>query len=173
MIEDVLDLHRIESAVVSNMEILDISLVVQEQVDLMKPRAIVRGIQVICSVAVGSEKISGDKSMLSRAIRHLLDNAVRYSSEGDEIQINVQIEQDGLEIAVSDTGIGIARADQDRLFEKFYRVQGQPDMESVGSGLGLSLVKSIVELHGGRVWLESQLGKGSTFYIILPIERQL
>ena len=171
LIEDVLDLHRIESMVSSNMEDLDIGVVLQEQVDQMKSQAITRGIQLVYSVGVGLDKISGDKTMLSRAVRHLLDNAIRCSANGDDIQINVQIVKNNIEVAVIDNGIGISRADQDRLFQKFYRVQGQQVTESLGSGLGLSLVKSIIELHGGHVWLESQLGVGSTFFFSIPIKR--
>lgn len=110
--------------------------------------------------------------MLIRAIRHLLDNSLKYTTSGGTVQVNVQMLESELEISVADSGVGISRADQDRLFEKFYRVHGQQDNDSVGSGLGLSFVKSIIELHGGRVWLESQLGQGSTFYFALPAQNK-
>jgi two-component system sensor histidine kinase SenX3 len=73
-------------------------------------------------------------------------------------------------LAVADNGVGISHADQDRLFERFYRVRGQQEGESGGSGLGLAFVKSISERHGGRVWLESRLGQGSTFFLSLPAQ---
>ncbi len=168
LIEDVLDLHRIESDVGSSVQDLDVRKIVQNQIEEIKPVAVSRGIQLVCSVGNSIELISGDTSMLGRAIRHLLDNALRYTSAGGSVQVNVQMRNSEVEISVADDGIGISRADQDRLFEKFYRVYGQQDTDSVGSGLGLSFVKSIAERHGGRVWLESQLGQGSTFYFALP-----
>ena len=170
LIEDVLDLHRIESALGSNIQELDLGDIVQNQIEEIKPIAVSRGIQLVCSVGTGIEMILGDKSMFRRAIRHLLDNSLRYTSSGGMVQVNVQMRESELEISVADSGVGISRADQDRLFEKFYRVHGQQDTDSVGSGLGLSFVKSIVELHDGRVWLESQLGQGSTFYFALPVQ---
>ena len=170
LIEDVLDLHRIESAVGSNIQELDMGDIVQNQTEEIKSVAVSRGIQLVCSVAAGIELISGDESMLGRATRHLLDNSLKYTSSGGTVQVNVQMSKSEVEISVADSGVGISRADQDRLFEKFYRVHGQQDADSVGSGLGLSFVKSIVERHGGRVWLESQLGQGSTFYFALPVQ---
>jgi two-component system phosphate regulon sensor histidine kinase PhoR len=172
LIEDVLDLHRIESAVGSNVQELDMGDIVQNQTEEIKPVAVSRGIQLVCSVETGIELISGDKSMLSRATRHLLDNSLKYTPSGGTVQVNVQMRESELEISVADSGVGISRADQDRLFEKFYRVHGQQDKDSVGSGLGLSFVKSIIELHDGRVWLESQLGQGSTFYFALPVQNK-
>ena len=168
LIEDVLDLHRIESDVGSSMQDLDMGEIVQNQIEDIKPIAVSRGIQLVCSVGHSIELISGDASMLGRAIRHLLDNSLRYTSSGGTVQVNVQMIKSEVEISVADDGIGISRADQDRLFEKFYRVYGQQDTDSSGSGLGLSFVKSIAERHGGRVWLDSQLGQGSTFYFALP-----
>ena len=168
LIEDVLDLHRIESDVGSSMQDLDMGEIVQNQIEDIKPIAVSRGIQLVCSVGHSIELISGDASMLGRAIRHLLDNSLRYTSSGGTVQVNVQMRKSEVEISVADDGIGISRADQDRLFEKFYRVYGQEDTDSSGSGLGLSFVKSIAERHGGRVWLDSQLGQGSTFYFALP-----
>ena len=168
LIEDVLDLHRIESDIGYSMQDLDMGEIVQDQIEEIKPVAVSRGIQLVCSVGNSIEAISGDKSMLRRAIRHLLDNSLQYSSSGGTVQVNVQMLKSEVEISVADDGIGISRADQDRLFEKFYRVYGQQDTDAVGSGLGLSFVKSISERHGGRVWLESQLGQGSTFYLTLP-----
>ena len=112
--------------------------------------------------------VSGDESLLRRAIRHLIDNGVRYTKAGGTVRVHVDMRADDVVLSVSDNGVGISRADQDRLYERFYRVSGQQDGEYVGSGLGLTFVKSISDRHGGRVWLKSQLGQGSTFYFSLP-----
>jgi signal transduction histidine kinase len=100
----------------------------------------------------------------------LLDNAIKYTPPGGKITIGLNERADSLIVHVSDTGIGIAAADQGRLFEKFYRVKRRDTLDIKGSGLGLAIVKSIAEWHGGRVWVDSQLGVGSTFYVALPIE---
>ncbi len=171
LIEDVLDLHRIESAPGSDWERCRLEVLLQQVVEEMRPAAVAKGIQLACAAATGIEPVSGDENLLRRAIRHLLDNGVRYTSAGGSVQARVEMRAEGVVIAVADSGVGISRADQGRLFERFYRVKGQQEGESGGSGLGLAFVKSIAERHGGRVWLESQLGQGSTFFLSLPTQK--
>jgi signal transduction histidine kinase len=98
-----------------------------------------------------------------------VDNAIKYTPSGGTVTVGLSIRDNQAIIRVSDTGIGIAPADQVRLFEKFYRVKRRDTVNIQGTGLGLAIVKSIVERHGGRVWVDSELGRGSTFYISLPI----
>ncbi|HJL69771.1 MAG TPA: ATP-binding protein, partial [Anaerolineales bacterium] len=150
LIEDVLDLHRIESAPGSDWERCRLEVLLQQVVEEMRPAAVAKGIQLACAAATGIEPVSGDENLLRRAIRHLLDNGVRYTSAGGSVQARVEMRAEGVVIAVADSGVGISRADQDRLFERFYRVKGQQEGESGGSGLGLAFVKSIAERHGGR-----------------------
>jgi signal transduction histidine kinase len=163
-------LHRIESAPGAEWESCQLEVLLQMAVDEMRPAAVAKGIQLDCAVAKEIEPISGDESLLRRAIRHLLDNGVRYTPTGGRVQSRVEMRAEDVVLAVSDNGVGISRADQDRLFERFYRVRGQEKGESGGSGLGLAFVKSISERHRGRVWLESQLGQGSTFFLSLPAQ---
>ena len=171
LIEDVLDLHRIESARGADWESCYLDVLLQQVVDEVRPAAVTKGIQLVGETAVGIKAIAGDPSLLMRAIRHLLDNGVRYTPVGGSVVACVEMRDDDVVLSVSDSGVGIARADRDRLFERFYRVRGQGEDESQGSGLGLAFAKSIAERHGGRVWLDSQLGQGSTFYISLPVQK--
>jgi signal transduction histidine kinase len=107
---------------------------------------------------------------LRQAISNLVDNAIKYTPTGGQVRIQLTAENGLFRVAVSDTGVGIALADQAHLFEKFFRVKQRGSTQVKGSGLGLAIVKSIVERHGGRVWMESKLGQGSTFYMEVPRE---
>ncbi|HNB50563.1 MAG TPA: HAMP domain-containing sensor histidine kinase, partial [Anaerolineales bacterium] len=113
-----------------------------------------------------------DPSLLNQAVHNLAENAIKYTEPGGKIKVSLQLEASNgsVLISVQDTGIGISSADQIRLFEKFYRVPNKKAQVQRGSGLGLAIVKSIVEQHKGRIWLESELEKGSTFYIRLPLQ---
>ena len=119
--------------------------------------------------------VFGDETGLHRAIGNLLENAMRYTDEHGDISVRVEIrdaeDQGGrwVVLAVSDTGIGIAPEEQDRVFERFYRVDKARSRQTGGSGLGLSIVKSVVERHGGSLDLTSELGAGSTFVVRLPL----
>ncbi|NJN31906.1 MAG: HAMP domain-containing histidine kinase [Synechococcales cyanobacterium RM1_1_8] len=115
----------------------------------------------------GGGKIRGDRQRLTEALLNLADNAVRHTQPDDTITLGAVLEPQRLRLWVRDTGEGIAQADQDRIFERFCR--GGKQRRSEGSGLGLAIVKAIAESHGGLVALESQLGQGSTFTLVLPL----
>lgn len=115
--------------------------------------------------------IPGDEASLHQVLNNLLSNAVKYSPGGGEIIMGARRDEDVVTIWVGDEGIGIAPEALDKIFERFYRVDGSDRRATGGTGLGLALVREIVLVHGGRVWVESTLGKGSTFYVSLPISR--
>src|SRR6185295_11481097 len=112
-----------------------------------------------------------DQEALSQALINLLNNAIKYSPPTGEryLKLVARVEGDRILVSVTDRGIGIERADQRKIFEKFFRAENSLVHETKGSGLGLSLVHHIVEAHGGSVEVESAPGKGSTFTIILPV----
>ena len=114
--------------------------------------------------------IEADQALLQQALHNLVDNAIKYTEKG-KVVVRAESRQDEMLFTVSDTGSGIAPIDQPHLFEKFYRGAHAGSKRTGGSGLGLAIVKSIADWHGGRVWVESQLGKGSTFYLALPIKQ--
>ena len=115
--------------------------------------------------------IEADQALLQQALHNLVENAIKYTDQGGEVQIQMHLHQNQVVFEVRDTGIGIAPADQHRLFEKFYRGVRKGMKGERGSGLGLAIVKSIAERHGGRVWVESQLGKGSRFFLAIPLRQ--
>lgn len=119
----------------------------------------------------GTPSVSGDLRSLQGILQELLDNAIRYSSPGGRIAIKTDLQDSSVVISVSDTGIGIPKADQERIFERFYRTDPARSRESGGTGLGLSIAKHLIEAHGGQIKVESEVGKGSTFSIFLPIAK--
>jgi signal transduction histidine kinase len=113
--------------------------------------------------------VEGDTALLQQALYNLVENALKYTPEGGEVTIHLQTSPSDLTFAVRDSGIGIPQNDMPRLFEKFYRGTNREALAQRGTGLGLAIVKSIAERHGGDVWVESELGKGSTFYLKIPL----
>jgi two-component system phosphate regulon sensor histidine kinase PhoR len=112
--------------------------------------------------------VRGDLARLGEVLQNLLDNAVQYTPPGGRITVRAAVADNQVAIAVTDSGIGIPRADQQRIFERFYRVDAARSREVGGTGLGLSIAKHLVEAHGGRISVESEVGRGSTFTVFLP-----
>lgn len=113
--------------------------------------------------------VRGDPALLHDVLQNLLDNAVQYTSAGGHIRVSAATEKREAVITVADTGIGIPLADQERIFERFYRVDAARSREAGGTGLGLSIARHIVEAHGGRLWVESEVGAGSKFFFSIPL----
>jgi PAS domain S-box-containing protein len=169
LIDDLLDLGRIEAGVGIVRETCSLSDIVRTVTDAVAGQALSRGLALTLG-RLSERVIYGDQGLLRHAITNLVDNALKYTPTGGTITVSVEERDEAMVVAVKDTGIGIAPADQVRLFERFYRVKRRETIDIKGTGLGLAIVKSIAEWHRGRVWVESQLGEGSTFYILVPID---
>ncbi len=115
--------------------------------------------------------IDADPDRVAQVLRNLLDNAIKYSPDGGLIVVRGEVHGDEVIVSVADQGAGIAPEHLNRLFEKFYRVKSGLGRHIIGTGLGLPIARTIVESHGGRIWAESRVGQGSTFYFTLPVER--
>ncbi len=113
--------------------------------------------------------VRGDRSRLAEVLQNLLDNAVQYTPAGGRVTLSAQAVDGNVVISVSDTGIGIPQAEQERIFERFYRVDAARSREVGGTGLGLAIARHIVEAHGGRIWVESAVGRGSDFHFSIPV----
>jgi signal transduction histidine kinase len=113
--------------------------------------------------------VEADQALLHQAVYNLVENAIKYTPKGGEVTINLLSTPETLTFAIKDSGIGIPKDDMKRLFEKFYRGTNREALAQRGTGLGLAIVKSIAERHGGKVWVESELGKGSTFFLLIPL----
>jgi PAS domain S-box-containing protein len=169
LIDDLLDLGRIEAGIGLMRAPCRLDDIIVGQVDAMQPQAKAKGLTLRLDRTEDVTVVVGDASLLPRVIANLVDNAIKYTPESGEVTVNWATLGNRVLISVADTGIGIAKVDQVHLFEKFSRIKRRETVNIKGSGLGLAIVKSIVGWHNGRVWVESELGKGSTFYVELPI----
>jgi two-component system phosphate regulon sensor histidine kinase PhoR len=170
LINDLLDLSKIESGKMKmNFVPLDPVSVIKRAVTVIENQAKAKSISIKLDIPVDMPKIKADETRFSQVMINLLDNAIKYSSEGGLVTISAKVNDTALQIDISDTGIGISEKDLSRIFERFYRVDKARSRELGGTGLGLSIVKHIVSAHGGQVWVKSELGKGSTFSFTIPL----
>lgn len=169
LIDNLLDLGRIEAGVGLAREPVKMPEVIQAVVEALAPHAAHKGLHLHLDVPANLPSLSGDATLLRQAITNLVDNAIKYTGAGGEVRLIAAVQASTFQLSVADTGMGIAPADQAHLFEKFFRVRQRDATQAKGSGLGLAIVKSIVERHGGRVWVDSKLGRGSTFFVSLPV----
>jgi len=170
LVNNLLDLGRIDFGVglqVESIPVLDILERVTGGLQLQaKQKNISLGVEIPKDLP---NVIEADQALLHQAIYNLVENALKYTPEGGEVTVQLQTSETELTFAVKDSGIGILESDLPRLFEKFYRGTNREALAQRGTGLGLAIVKSIAERHGGKVWVESELGKGSTFYLQVPV----
>ncbi|MGC9394547.1 MAG: ATP-binding protein [Anaerolineae bacterium] len=169
LIGDLLNLRRIEAGVGIRQEPCRLGLILVEAVDAMRARATSKGVTLRLEPTEGAPTVTGDRTLLRQAVSNLVDNAIKYTPAPGQVSVGLGTTPHEAVIHISDTGIGITPEDQVRLFEKFYRIKHRETGNIQGTGLGLALVKSIIERHGGRVWAESTPNQGSTFYIALPL----
>ncbi|MCK4314365.1 MAG: PAS domain S-box protein, partial [Anaerolineae bacterium] len=169
LIDDLLDLGRIEAGVGLEREPCHLGTILVGAVDGMRARAAAEGLTLRLEPAESVAVVAGDAALLRQAVTNLVDNAVKYTPSGGIVTVGLSVRDEQAVIRVADTGIGIDPDDHVRLFEKFYRIRRRDTMGIPGTGLGLAIVKSIVERHGGKVWVDSELDKGSTFYVSLPL----
>ena len=172
LVQNLLDLGRIEAEVGLKLDMISAPDIVSEVTDSFKIRASQK--KVSLHVAPPNQTIpfiSADKALLQQALRNLIDNAINFNQQGGEVWIRYKMEEGKIIFEVEDNGIGISPVDQQRLFEKFYRVESREKDKQGGTGLGLAIVKSIAERHGGDAWVESELGSGSRFYLAVPIRQ--
>jgi two-component system, NtrC family, sensor kinase len=171
LINDILDLSKIEAGRME-LEVSDFHLpsALDSALTLVRERAGRRGLALQINVDERLGQIPADERKVRQVVLNLLSNAIKFTPEGGRIEVRAT-PQDGLvEVSVSDTGVGIAPEDQEAVFEEFRQV-GTADKKVEGTGLGLTLCRKFVELHGGRIWVKSQLGAGSTFTFTLPVRR--
>ena len=172
MVNNLLDLGRIEAGVGLQIEKVTLGEVISQVVNSLQPQAVQKNIQL--EYEIHSDllvTIDADRALIQQAVYNLVENAVKYTSSGGEVKVSMRVSPSDTTIEVRDTGIGIAPLDLPHMFEKFYRSGRREAYQQRGTGLGLAIVRSIAERHGGKVWVESQLGKGSTFYIMLPFHQ--
>ena len=169
LINEILDLSKVEAG---RMELevatFDLPLAIDNARTFVRERATKHGINLDVTIDERLGEFVGDERKIKQILLNLLSNAVKFTPEGGRIGINARQANDSVEISVSDTGIGISPEDQAKVFEEFRQVGGDYAHKREGTGLGLTLAKKFVELHGGKIWVDSEVGKGSTFSFTLP-----
>jgi two-component system phosphate regulon sensor histidine kinase PhoR len=170
LVEDLLTLAQLESSDPDlQMGMIDLSSFLRELVRDWEKKLTRKQLNIVVDLPNGLSPISADRTRMQEALYNLLDNAVKYSREHGEIRLSARQRDGEIELAVSDEGIGIAKEDLPRIFERFYRADKARSPDKVrGTGLGLAIVKHIAQLHGGRVEADSELEKGTTIRMILP-----
>ena len=173
LINDVLDLSKVEAGKME-LKLGNLSLVdAIEDIDrTVKPMLDENRHKLAVSIEKGLPQVRADKSRLRQIFLNLLSNAIKFTPPGGALAIDASREGDWCQVSVADNGIGISQEDQERIFEAFIQAEALPDGKKEGTGLGLAITKQFVEAIGGRIWLESQYGKGSKFTFTLPLVKE-
>jgi PAS domain S-box-containing protein len=167
---DLLDISRIETGRIRlNLEFIHISAISDEIAASLRRQIEEKGLSLKLDIPEGLPPIYGDRDRVTQILTNLIDNARHYTPAGGQITVSAQVRDNFLQVSVTDTGIGIAPEDQEKIFDRFYRADSPLVQEVAGTGLGLSIVKAFVEMHGGEIRVESEPGRGSTFSFTLPL----
>jgi GAF domain-containing protein len=169
LINEILDLSKVEAGRMElELSTFDLPTALENARTFVRERAVRHAITLDLSVDERLGDFVGDERKIKQILLNLLSNAVKFTPEGGRIEVSAKQSNSAIEISVSDTGIGISPEDQATIFEEFRQVGGDYAHKKEGTGLGLTLAKKFVELHGGRIWVESEVGKGSSFMFTLP-----
>ena len=170
LINDILDLSKVEAGRMElELTTFDLPMAIENAMTLVRTRAENHGITLDVDIDARLGEFVGDERKIKQILVNLLSNAVKFTSEGGRVGVHASLANGGVEIAVTDTGIGIAEEDQARIFEEFQQAGPDHAGKREGTGLGLTLTRKFVELHGGSIWVKSRVGQGSTFTFALPV----
>ncbi|MBN1642736.1 MAG: GAF domain-containing protein [Anaerolineae bacterium] len=171
LVSDLLDTTRLAAGKIRlEWKAIALLAVVHEVCDSLSEAIRARGLVLDVDIAPDLPAVWVDRQRVIQILTNLLSNACRYTPEGGRITVSAELSDGTVVVAVTDTGIGIAPEDQEKVFERFYRADHELVKQQPGIGLGLSIARSLVELHGGRLWLNSEPGMGSTFRFTLPTQ---
>jgi two-component system sensor histidine kinase/response regulator len=169
LLEDLLSLNRLQSGKVEpKMEPVNLQEVLCEAAEGYKIRAQEKNVRLEANVGGDLPSVKGNKEQLTHLFGNLIDNALRYNREGGAVELRAVPNNSEVRVEVSDTGLGISKEELPQIFDEYYRCQNEQSRAIPGTGLGLPIVKAIVEAHAGRIDIESDLGKGTTFSVWLP-----
>lgn len=172
LVSRVLDLERLDNDAGLMYTTFDFKEMVDETIDMLEVQAQQKKITVHTDFgSVKTPYISADRILLQQAIYNLIENAIKFSPRGETVLIRAEKDASWMHLSIKDNGKGIAPLDQTRIFNRFFHMDDEQNFENRGQGLGLSIVKSIAEKHGGSISVESRLGSGSTFYMDVPLHR--
>jgi two-component system phosphate regulon sensor histidine kinase PhoR len=169
LVEGLLEISRIESGTVKIVrKPVDIAAVINQVLSALQPLVDKKRIQLKTDIGEELPKLRGDEDKIKSVVTNLVNNAIKFTPEGGQVSICIQHRAEELMMCISDTGIGISKKELPKIFGRFYRVY-RPGTQIQGTGLGLAIVKEIVMIHGGRIEVESEVGKGASFTVFLPL----
>jgi signal transduction histidine kinase len=171
MIEDLLDIVRVEASggLVVERSRVPVSQLICDAVEAQKSIAAEASVDLRVEMARDVPDVWADRDRLLQVFDNLVGNALKFTRPGGRIRVGAALNEDEVQFSVADTGVGIATEDLPHVFDRFWQVRKD---ERRGTGLGLAIVKGIIEAHGGRIWVESALGRGTTFFFALPAAGQ-
>ena len=169
LIQGILNLERLQGRTVARNEQVDFSQLLHAVTRHLKDHAKNKDVSLKLTIIGDLPLVIGDLEELREAVSNLVDNAIKYTPADGLVVVKAYVENEHILLTIQDDGIGIPIAEQQRIFDRFYRVEQSGTEQIGGTGMGLSFVKTIIENHKGRVWLESEAGHGTTFFVILPI----
>ncbi|MBI3153703.1 MAG: PAS-domain containing protein [Chloroflexi bacterium] len=169
LINDLLDLGRLEAGFDTRREVIQLEGVLKYTLDMFDSQIKKKLIELSVDLSPNLQPLRANPIRIRQMLDNLVGNAIKYTPNDGKIRVSIAMQEKQIVLRVQDTGPGIKPEEQGRVFEKFYRATNAPDGVT-GSGLGLAIVKSIVDSHQGRVWVESTIGKGSTFVVLLPAQ---
>ncbi len=173
LVDDLLDLSKIEERrVVHRWQPVQLADPINRVVTMFRPQANEKNLALTAEVPADLPAVHGDPDMLTQVLINLVDNAVKYTPAGGKVTVLAGVTGGDVRVSVTDTGIGIPPESLPRIFERFYRVDKARSRELGGTGMGLAIVKHIIRAHGGKTYVESAVGKGSTFSFTLPVEER-
>jgi signal transduction histidine kinase len=168
MVDDVLDLSRMDAGYYHiDRQPLQVSMMLQQARIAFRAQAAQRHISLDIEPCDDLPLVSADGLRMNQVLSNLIENALKFTPEGGRITLSAAQSDGDLEITVRDTGVGIEPGEDDKIFDRFYRIKRGEQVEDKGSGLGLAICREIVRLHGGRIWAESEMGKGASFHLTL------
>jgi len=168
LVSELLDLSRLEGGTPMDLRELDLGRIVRQSLEAHAPQARERSLDLSWDVPDFLPRVMGDERWLGLVIDNLLSNAIKFSRSGGRVRVLLAGQEEDLRFSVADEGIGIPPEDSRHIFQKFYRAGNTHEIGASGTGLGLAISREVIARHGGRVWFESEVGRGSTFFFALP-----
>ncbi len=172
LVSDLLDISKLEGGGKMEMKPLELDRLVRASLETHLPQAHIAGKTVAYASGGRLPPVVGDERWLTLVVDNLLSNALKFSREGGAVRVELAGKGDMLMVSVADDGIGIHAEDKERVFEKFYRARNRDEVAAPGTGLGLAIAKEVINKHGGKIWFDSEAGKGSKFYFVLPAQKE-
>ena len=167
-VKALLEITRIKLTKQIDMDYFSLKKTIDSAIHFVDSRAKDKGIVISCHIEPSIDMIKGAQIYIEETIANLIANSVKYTSQGGKIDMSVKDKGNFILIQITDTGIGIPKDEHSKIFEEFYRASNAKELEKDGTGLGLSIARQVMEIHKGKIWVESEIGKGSTFNITLP-----